>query len=169
MAQTAVQLSPPPPAAVAKAPAPQPPSPPKPKPPWVTSEEIEQQRKVGRTLLIYSPVELLAMSAGGNSTDVFLHKWIKVEYPVSGVPEPKTLEKKEYYVEQIDVGGVSFQALGTVYAVFDPKKWGDQLLMVPKGEKLKAICQFEGIIPGKPAGIYDIRRDTLIAYNCDLL
>jgi hypothetical protein len=143
--------------------------PPTPKPPWATNEEIEQQRKAGRTLLIYSPVELLQMSAGGQSTDVFLQKWIKVDYPVDGIPEPKTYEKKDYYIETIDVGGISFQALGSVVVLFDSKKWGDQLLMLPKGHELKATCQFEGIIPGKPVGPYDIRRDTLVAYNCDLL
>jgi hypothetical protein len=130
---------------VVQAPAPTPPTPiapPKPAPlppPWVTQDEIEQQRKLSRTLLIYSPQEFAALSAGGQNLKVYETKWVKVDYPIIRVPAIEVIDKKEYYVVYVAVE-ISPYVIYNRYmaAYFDPKKWADQLLGIRNGSKL--IC-----------------------------
>jgi hypothetical protein len=161
-------LPPPPAAAVAKAPGPQPPAPPKPKVPWVTDEENEQQKKQGRTLSTYSPKELLEMESNDENVDVFKGRWIKLDYPVEKVPIPFSSDKKEYYVVVITFGFVGV-ARDTLEALFDPKKYGDRLVNLRKGDQLKAVCQIASIDRGKPYNAFGGRDDVMIAANCELL
>lgn len=149
-------------------PAPPPESPKAPPKPWVMAEEIEQQKKLGRTLLIYSPQELLAMDSRDEPVDVFRDKWIKLDYPTATVPIPYTLDKKDYFVIEMTFGFIGV-VRGSAAAFFDPKKYGDRLLNLRKGDQLKAMCQFVGIDRGKPFNTYGMRDDLLRAYNCDLL
>jgi len=154
----------------APGPSPAPPSPPPQSKPWVTDQEIAYQRVLGRSLLIYSPEQLFELSAKGNDLKIFEGKWIKVDYPVARIPISQTLDKKEYYVELIEIGttvsfsGVAFRRL---LAYFDPKKFGDQLLALEKGRRLKAICQFKGIERSR-ASADGPEQDVLLGYNCDL-
>ena len=96
-----LQWTPPkPPPVVAPAPPPPPPPPP-PAKPWVTEDEIEQQKRLGRTLVIRSPQELLHLWENGQDLAIFQFKWIKVDYPAAAPPVLKTMEKKEYYVATV--------------------------------------------------------------------
>jgi len=160
-------IAPPPPPAPPASPVQLPP--PTPKPPWVTTEEIDQQKKLGRTLSIYSPQELLAMVANDENVDVFKGRWIKLDYPVERVPVSfTTQEKKEYYVVVINFGFVGL-ARDSLDALFDPKKYGDRLVNLRKGDQLKAVCQFLQIDRGKPFNTYNMRDDALFVSNCELL
>jgi hypothetical protein len=159
------QPTPPPPAPTAK-----PSPPPPPKLPWLTDEETEQQKKLGHApLIIFSPEEILGLWANGQNIGIYLFKWIKVDYPAVSTPTPETLEKKDYYVVRMNINSGSFFSRGSISAYFDPKKWGDRLLTLRQGDRLKAYCQFQGFdrtVLSKDLGIFS---DKMIAYNCDLL
>jgi hypothetical protein len=137
--------------------------------PWVTQDEIDTQKKLGRILLVYSPEELLKMWVNRQKLDIYQLNWIKIDYPMSGLPYPETIEKKQYYVVKMPVRSDRLLGYAEVLAYFDPKKWADRLLPIRPGDHVKAICQFEDIEQGDPIAPYNIRPDNLFAYNCDLL
>jgi hypothetical protein len=136
---------------------------------WVTDEEIAHQRALGRSLTLYSPVQLFQMLEDNQDTKILEGQWIKLDYPVAGIPTLRTVDGKDYYVEHIDLGGVVFSVLGDIYAYFNPKKYGDELLRLQKGQKLRAICQLVGVDRGKALAPFQPRVDTVSAHNCDLL
>jgi hypothetical protein len=138
-----------------------------PPPPWVTSEDIEEQRKLGRTLLIYSPREFAGFAAGGQKLDVYESKWIKVDYPIIRLPAIEVIEKKEYYVVYLAVE-IAPYTINNRYmaAFFDPKKWADRLLIVRNGSNLTALCQFMGFDRRVVNSYY---ADVQLGYNCELL
>jgi hypothetical protein len=160
-AQTSAQKPVPPAGQTVTPQAPQPPP-----PPWASDGEIEQQKKAGRTLLIRSPQELLNLWENGRDLTIFQHKWIKVDYPAVGPPVSKTMGKKEYYVVTVRFQADRFFTMGALDAHFDPKKYGDQLLRVDKGDRVYAVCEFE-TIEHKDGNPYAV--DTIIGYDCDLL
>lgn len=157
------------PVVVTSAPAPAPATKP-PVPSWVTQDEIEAQRKLGRTLLIYSADELIRMEASDQNIGLFLNKWVKINYKVAAAPFPLTEQKKEFdVVEMTEVPSRVMSVLSGIAAYFDPKKWGDKLINLREGDYLMAVCQLQSIDRGKPTGIYGIRRDVMVAVNCELL
>jgi hypothetical protein len=139
-----------------------------PSPPWVTKEEIEAQRKLGHELLNYSPEELVTLEASDENIQIFLTKWVKLDYPIAIVPFPLTVQKKEYYVVEMLVSAHNFFSVGGVAAYFDPQKWGDRLRTLHKGDHLIAFCQVQRIERGTPFNSYGMRHDTMHAYNCEL-
>ncbi len=84
-----------------------PPAPKPSAPPWVTQDEIDAQRKIGRPLLNYSPAELLTLWEGNQSISAYLGKWIKIDYPFSALLV-EVIDKKKYYVVQMNIESVSF-------------------------------------------------------------
>lgn len=154
-------------------PPPKVPEPSKPLPPaapWVTQEDIEQQQKLGRTLIIYSPEELTAMWVGRQNLTIYQYKWIKTDYPMEGVPYPEKIDKKEYYVVKMRTRSPRLIGVAQILAYFDPKKWSDRLLLLRNGDHVKAVCQFVGFQQGEEQSAYGgIRPDNLIAYECELL
>jgi hypothetical protein len=163
---------PPPPTPTKTAPvpvAPAPAKPPTPAPPWVSQDEIEQQRKIGRTLLIYSPQELLTMSELGQDLKVYTNKWTKIDYPITSLPVSETVEKKEFYVVRMNVQSANMYGQDQVSAYFEPKKWGDQLLNLRIRTNLRALCQFMGFEQKTINPTYKIYSNTLVGYNCELL
>lgn len=85
-------------------PKPKPQEPPKPPPPWVSQEEIDAQRKLGRSLLNYSPEELLAIWSRGGNIGAYLNKWIKIDYPFpdNGLTV-ETIDKQQYDVVKMNI------------------------------------------------------------------
>jgi hypothetical protein len=177
------EVAPPPPKPLSQAkptpelapPLPKPVEPPNQPPapvPWVTSEEIETQRKLGKTLLVYSPEELTALSGGGQNLKVYENKWTKVDYPVIQLPVIETVGNNEFYVvyvliekrygtqEKVAVYGNQYMA-----AYFDPKRWGDRLLGYRTNTKIKALCQFAGFGYRTAINPYGT---VLLGYNCEL-
>lgn len=153
----------------APAPPPVSPAPAAPPKPWVTPEEIEAQKKLGRTLLIYSPAELIDMEASEQSIGLFFDKWVKIDYKIAVIPASYTADKKTYDIlEILDMPRSNMFVLPGIVAYFDPKKWGDRLLNIRKGGEVKAYCQIQSIERGKPFNQY-MRRDVMIAYNCELI
>jgi hypothetical protein len=152
---------------------PNPPPPPLPPPPpaqpWVTQDEIDSQQKLGHQLIKFSPEEILGYWVGGQNIGIYMTRWIKVDYPAASTPTPETLEKKDYYVVQMNIKSGSYFTRGSFSAYFDPKKWGDRLINLRQGERLKAYCQFQGVdrttLSKDYGGVYS---DKLIGYNCDL-
>jgi hypothetical protein len=137
--------------------------------PWVTQDEIDAQQKIGRTLLIYSPEEIVHMWVTQENMTAFLEKWIKIDYPTAGIPVIETKQKKDFFVVRMNVNANSLLDEGRISAYFDPKKWGEQLLRLRPGERLRAICQFEYVQSTMVMPAYHIQLDDLLAYNCDLL
>jgi hypothetical protein len=138
-----------------------------PPPPWVTQDEIEQQRKLGRTLVIYSPQEFAALSGRGQSLRVYEDKWVKVDYPIVQVPAIEMIDKKEYYVLYLSVEIGQYAMYNRFMAAyFDPKKWADQLLGMRSGSKLRALCQFMGF---ERRVVDSFNTDVELGYNCELL
>jgi hypothetical protein len=133
---------------------------------WVTQEEIEAQRKLGRLLLNYSPKELLDLWGSGGNIGAYLNKWIKIDcaFPNNGLTvEP--LNKKQYDVVKVVIQRNFISAALSAY--FDRKKWDEKLVLLrPKGS-FKAICQFDRIDRTEPTKGWPL--DTLVAVDCDLL
>jgi hypothetical protein len=156
----------PPPPVVA---APTPPKPPP--PPWVTQSEIEEQRKAGHTLLTRSPEELLGLWASSQSVGIYLGKWVKIDYPISSIPTPEKIEKKEYYVVKMEIHSDILSSRGSISAYFEPKKWEARLLELRLRDHLKAICQFIRIDRSEAMRLLSITiySDNIVAYNCDFL
>jgi hypothetical protein len=155
-------------AGIAKARAPQQPAPPAPKPAWVTPEESEQQKQLGRTLLIYSPEDVLEFWVKGQNVGIYFHQWIKIDYPAAATPEPETREKKDYYVVKMNINSASLFSHGSISAYFDAKKWRDRLLTLRPGDNLKAYCQFEGFDRTELSKGYGIYSDKMVLYNCEI-
>jgi hypothetical protein len=156
----------PPPALPAQQPPPAPRVPPK---PWVTDEEIAHEKLFGRTLLVYSPEELLHLWEEGQDLKIFIDKWIKVDGPSVGPPMSEPVEKKEYYLVQTNIKSERFMTVGLVALFFDPKKYADRLLMVRKGDRVQTYCQFEGVQHKDAAVGQPFAFNNVIGYNCDLL
>lgn len=136
--------------------------------PWVSREEIEAQRKLGHELLIHSPEELISLEASDENIQIFLTKWIKLNYPIAIVPFPMTVQKKEYYVVEMLVSAHSFLSVGGIAAYFDPQKSGERLRTLHKGDVLVAFCQLQRIERSAPFNAYGMRHDTMHAFNCEL-
>jgi hypothetical protein len=132
--------------------------------PWVTNEDIEAQRKLGRMLLVYSPQEFAALYARGQSLKVYEKNWLKVDYPIARLPIIETIDKKDYYVVYATLATI-VQPTTFAAAYFDPEKWGDQLLKVRIGGQLRAICQYMGFDQKITATSY---AEVLLGYNCEL-
>jgi hypothetical protein len=143
--------------------------PPQPSPPWMTSDEIEAQRKLGRTPIIYSPEELIKMWVSHQNISIYENKWIKLDYPMDGVPFSQTSEKKEYYVVRMRTNSDRLIGISLIYAYFDPKKWGGRLLVLRTGDYIKAFCRYQNIQQSGPVPPYGVRADVMILYNCELL
>jgi hypothetical protein len=149
-------------------PAPPKPTPPPPPPaPWVTPDEVEQQKQLGRTLLIYSPQNLFAMYEGGEDLSVFLNRWIKINGRTSTVPVSETFKNKEYYKVGLQLEAVGWNR-GVVAASFEPKKWGDDLIKIKPGESIRAVCQFASIDHKQLSPPYTLYLDTFIVRDCEL-
>ena len=161
-----IGLQPPPSPAPPKPPAPAPPTP---AAPWVSQDEIDGQQKLGHTLIKFSPEEILGWWVGGQNIGIYMSRWIKVDYPAATTPTPETLEKKDYYVIQMNIRSGSYFSRGSFSAYFDPKKWGDRLIYFRQGERLKAYCQFQGIertvLSKDYGGSY---ADKMTGLNCEL-
>jgi hypothetical protein len=145
---------------------------PPPKPPgavpWVSQEEIAAQQQLGRTLLVYSPAELLEMESHDESIEAFVNKWIKVDYPVGTVPYEAEIDKKQLYLLEMYVPVRSLIVQGQLGAYIDRKKWADKILALRKGEQFRAFCQFKRITKGAPFNSYNMRRDTMVVDSCEL-
>jgi hypothetical protein len=141
---------------------------PEPKPPWVSIADIERYRKLGRTLLIYSPQEIFAMYRGGQNIGAFLNKWVKIDGLTSGVPAPEKIQDKEFYRVELSLESVTWQP-GKVAAYFDPQKYGDTLLRLRPGGHLGAICQFSNIDITQPYAGYSTRFFTFIFSGCEIV
>jgi hypothetical protein len=68
--------------------------PPKSLEPWVTQDEINLQKTLGRNLLIFSPEELLRRWLNNRDINIYLNNWIKINYAASSTPLPQTIDKK---------------------------------------------------------------------------
>jgi hypothetical protein len=158
--------------AVTPQPVPPPPAPPAPPPaPWVSSEEIAAQQKLGHILLKFSPDKLIAMEAAGNNIQLYLNNWVKIDYPIAINPTPYSDKKKEYdAVEMTAVPTASIYPIvrSGIIALFDPKKWSNKLLAFSQGDRLKAYCRLREILPGTPTQPYNIRMDVMIVDECEL-
>jgi hypothetical protein len=152
----------------ASTPTPTPVATPKPPaPPWVTPDEIEQQKKLGRNLLIYSPQNLFSMFEGSEDLSVFLNRWIKIDGKTSTVPVSETFKNKEYYKVGLQLEPVGWNR-GAVAASFDPKKWGDALINTRPGGGIRAVCQFTSIDHKQLSPPYTMYLDTIIVRDCEL-
>jgi hypothetical protein len=141
---------------------------PEPPPPWTTQDEMDQQKKLGRSLLIYSPQEIFAMLVAGQNISVFGDRWVKVEGVTSSIPASEKIQNKEFYRVDFKLRNVNW-SYGKVVTYFDPKKYGETLLSTRLGAGLKAVCQLtkvdsKPIYPG-----YSIIEYTFGYYNCELL
>jgi hypothetical protein len=149
---------------------PKPPAPPPAQPPpWVMPYEIEQQQKIGRTLLIYSSTELTSMYALGQNLNAYLNRWVKIDDPILTLPVSETIEKKEYYVVRMGLDSGTIFGSDQIAAYFEPKKWGDRLLNVRTHDHLRAICQFVGFDRVLVNESYKVYTHVLIGRNCELL
>ncbi len=148
--------APPSPAPVA---APKPPPPPP--PPWVSDAEFQEAKKAGRLLLPFTPEEISGInySQGGDGTEPYVGKWVKINYPFMSIRQLTEKDKKEYLVLTV------FQTQWPAYLVFDSKKWGEQLLLLKRGAIVKAICQ----LTKYDKGSYDMATPKFIGQNCELL
>src|ERR1700730_12606283 len=71
---------------------------------WVTEEEINAQRKLGRILLVLSPGEILSMYDrydGNVAVAAYVDKWIKINYPAQASSK-RTLNRKAYDVVSME-------------------------------------------------------------------
>jgi hypothetical protein len=154
------------------APAPVAPVTPPPAKSWVTPEEIESQRKLGHTLLKFSADQLITMELEGQSVQLYVNNWIKIDYPIAINPTPYSDKKKHYdAVEITEVPAASIFPIvvqSGILALFDPQKWADKLVSFGKRDRLKAYCRFREIKPGEPTGPYHIRMDVMIVDECEL-
>jgi hypothetical protein len=114
--------SPPPaPTQASPVPVPQPkPAPPPPKP-WVSSDNQDKQKKLGRILLVYSPSEIIAMYANGQDISIFVGKWIRIEGSTINVPVETKLQNKDYYVIGVQLGPIDMFNRANIAAFFDSK------------------------------------------------
>jgi hypothetical protein len=99
--------------------------------PWVTSEEIAAQQKLGHIFLKFSLDKIIAMEAAGNNIQLYLSNWVKIDYPIATNPAPYSDKKKEYDgVEMTAIPYASIYPLvrSAIFALFDSKKWAGKLL-----------------------------------------
>lgn len=139
---------------------------PTPKGPWVSGEEVEGQRKLGRVLLIYSPQELFSMFEGGQNLEAFALKWIKVEGTTATLPVVMKIQNKDYYRVDFKLDPIGWNR-GVVAALFDSKKWENTLINIRLGGKLRAICQYIEVDHSKINPSYEMYLDTIFSYNCE--
>jgi hypothetical protein len=111
----------------------------KPEAPWVSQQEIEEQQKLNRLLLNYSPGELLRMWQEGRDVNIYLGKWIKIDYEFGSL-KIDTLDKKQYLMVRMVISGVYYLS-----AYFDQKKWESKLLYLRPKEGVRAYCLFKTI------------------------
>jgi hypothetical protein len=129
---------------------------PTPPPPWVSTEEIERERKAGRILLPFTPDELgnmnFASSRNGSNMDAYVGKWVKISASFKQLSKKTLGDKKEYLV------AMTFGQIWLTYLMFDPKKWDETLVRFKLDDRLMAICQLYGF--GTESGP--------IFWNCEL-
>lgn len=140
--------------------APVPSPPPAPPAPWVSDEEFQNAKKIGRLLIPFTPEEISAANyaQGSIGTDAYAGRWVKIDYPFMSVYPLVEKDKKEYLVVSI------LQTLWPAYLIFDSKKWGDQLLILKRGMKVRAVCQLTKY--DKEA--HDTSTPKFIGQNCEL-
>jgi hypothetical protein len=143
--------------------------PPKSLEPWVTQDEINLQKTLGRNLLIFSPEELLRRWLNNRDINIYLNNWIKINYAASNTPLPQTIDKKEYYYIQLRVQSNRLVGVALVPAYFDPKKSLALLLGIREGDVIKAYCQLNSIQEGDPVPPYNLRPDILVAFDCEFI
>jgi hypothetical protein len=128
---------------------------------WVSTQEIETQRKAGRVLLTISPGELANMyvlQGGAEAVAPYKDSWVKVDYPFYQLmhdptgPDPAVLR-------------ISGTTSGFVVAYF-PSSVHDKLLQLRFGDRVHAICQVNRIDQGFFANTYATR---LIVYACEFI
>lgn len=137
--------------------------------PWVSKQEIDDQLKFGKVLLVYSPEELLSMSLGSRNMTIFYGNWIKLDYPVLDIPQPEKLDKNDLYVIKMFVNSGRLGRNGLILAYFYPQKWRVRLLSIHAGDQVKAICQLRSLQSGPLINSLHFPFDELIAENCDFL
>jgi hypothetical protein len=112
------------------------PSPPQ---PWVSAEEADNARKVGRVLLPFRPDELGGMSymSGNDSMGAYLGKWVKISTAFRQLSKKTFSDKKDYLL-------VSIYGIWPATLLFEPKKWEDRLVQLKYNDPLRAQCQLYG-------------------------
>jgi hypothetical protein len=140
-----------------------------PKTPWVTAQEIEDQRKWGKTLLTYSPEELLSMSLGAHDMSIYYGNWIKLDYAALDIPQPEKLDKNDMLVLKMYVDSGRLARNGLIVAYFFPPRWRARLLSIRGGDQIKAVCQLRSIQKGPLINSWNFPFDELIAENCDFI
>lgn len=139
--------------------------------PWVSPDEIAAQQKLGHVLLKFSPDQLIGMEANEQNIQIFVNKWVKVDYPIAAPAIPYADPKQKRTYDIVEITEVPTRAILVkpgIIAYFDPKKWGDKLTAFQKGDNLKAYCRFRSIERGKPFNIYGTRQDVMLVDECEL-
>jgi hypothetical protein len=140
---------------------------PKPSPPWVPSDQLDKQLKLGRKMLIYSPQELFAMYVAGQNLNVFVNRWFRIAGPTATVPIIEKIQSKDYYRVDINLDTLNYRERGVVSAYYDPKKYGDALVNIRPGEGIQSICQFSDLTRKVLNASYATYFTTIVAYNCE--
>ena len=107
--------------------------------PWVSAEETDNARKVGRNLLPFRPDELggMSYSNGNDNMKAYETKWVKVSAPFKQLSKKTFSDKKDYLIVTI------YGAWPTIL-LFDPKKWEDRLVHFKYNDPITAQCQLYG-------------------------
>jgi len=110
---------------------------------WVTQSEIDAQRnKTGRTLLNYSPEELLKIGMGpSNGIDAYRNKWVKLDYPfliLNKEPSNFLAPFSGHYIVTMNISN------GQVIASFD-ESWEERLIALRPNNRVRAICRLQDI------------------------
>src|ERR1700722_14752200 len=116
-----------------------PPEPPPPPAPWVSEEEFQAARKVGRLLIPFTPEEISSAnySRGSVATDAYVGRWVKINHPFASVRPLTEKDKKEYLIMTVTQSG--WQAVWPAYLIFDSKKWVEQILILKRGTMVRAM------------------------------
>jgi hypothetical protein len=140
------------------------PAPPPPPEPWVSEEEFQAARKVGRLLIPFTPEEISSAnySRGSVATDAYAGRWVKINHPFASVRPLTEKDKKEYLIMTVTQSG--WQAAWPAYLIFDSKKWAEQILILKRGTMVRALCQ----LTKYDKGANDESAPKFIGQNCEL-
>ncbi len=103
------------PAAPIQTPLPPHQPPPPPPAPWVSEEDFQAARKVGRLLIPFTPEEISSAnySRGSVATDAYVGRWVKINHPFASVRPLTEKDKKEYLIMIVTQSG--WQAIWPAY------------------------------------------------------
>jgi hypothetical protein len=136
------------------------------KPSWVSIEESELQRALGRELLLLSPAELLSMyeHKGSDSVEVYREKWVKIDYPITSITKQTVGTTTFDVIEATAHFQSAFPA--QVIAFFSEQKWGARLQRHLPKDQIVAFCKFMAIDP--EAVMANLNRLRFYGASCDL-